>query len=276
MFRDDGQVTEMIIAGGKFRTREWIVPYLVRDSWSVERQHYYEPFLGGCNVMVDVPFRHRHGSDINEYLISLYKYVQAGGTLPFRVSREEWLRVKNDKGSYPSWYVGYCGYICSYRGVFFSGYADVSSGSDGLVRDYCATMRNSLLKMFRPVYSGGMLGVDLRSCSYDSLVDLPDRSMVYCDPPYRYSSKDAEALHRGSVLLSTDKVLAYGLSTGFDYDRFYSWCLDLSRKGHTVFISEYWMPSDSFKVVGQWCIRNQLSPVGKKGFAVERLYVPRV
>ena len=52
-----------------------------------------------------------------------------------------------------------------------------------------------------------------------SEVNIPNNSLVYCDIPYKDTTK---------------------YSTGsFDHSSFYSWCKDMKAKGHDIVVSEY-------------------------------------
>ena len=86
--------------------------------------------------------------------------------------------------------------------------------------------------------------------SYDE-VEIPEGSVVNCDPPYR----------------GTD---GYG-DGGFDHAAFYDWC---ERQTELVVVSEYDMPRGRF--VGVWSKphRSRLCATANKG-VTERLFVPR-
>ena len=91
------------------------------------------------------------------------------------------------------------------------------------------------------------------SQSYDE-IDIPDDAVVYCDPPYHAS----------------DKRLYEGTARGFDHGAFYDWCVRVS-KTNPIFISEYSIEDDRFKVVAE--IEKMTSMSAKKSFNVtERLY----
>ena len=78
-------------------------------------------------------------------------------------------------------------------------------------------------------------------------VDIPSRSIIYCDPPYQ----------------NTKKYLS-----SFDFDAFYGWCLD---NPHPVFISEYNMP-EGFTPIAATGISNIMNsdrPVKR----VEKIFV---
>ena len=92
--------------------------------------------------------------------------------------------------------------------------------------------------------------VEFYSGSYDELV-IPKRSIVYCDIPYKATKK-------------------YDVSKNFDYESFYIWCMEMARRGHKVFISEYQMPQE-FRCVWEKEITNSINPNITKR-PVERLF----
>jgi DNA adenine methylase len=52
--------------------------------------------------------------------------VQAGGQLPAEtVSKDDYYKIRDNKSAYPDWYIGYIGFICSFRSKFFGSYAGV-------------------------------------------------------------------------------------------------------------------------------------------------------
>ena len=80
-----------------------------------------------------------------------------------------------------------------------------------------------------------MNGITLDCCSYDEL-DIPEKSIIYCDPPYKGTS---------------------GYGAKFEYDKFYDWCFSKKDEGHKVYISEYSMPTE-FKCVWSMDVSNSL------------------
>lgn len=89
------------------------------------------------------------------------------------------------------------------------------------------------------------------SCvSYDEVYIKPN-SVIYCDIPYKNT-----ASYNGFE---------------FDYDKFYSWCLNQKE---LVFISEYDMPSD-FICIAEKEKTCQLSATNNALKSVERIFVPR-
>lgn len=166
--------------------------------------------------MIDkVEHSKRIAADCNQYLIALLQYQ---GELPEYISREEYLSVKQNPENYPDWYVGFCGFICSFRGMFFKSYVknDVLKKS-GKIEHYQKEQINNFRKQ-----RAKLAGIHFECCSYEQL-NIPEGSVIYCDPPY---SGTAEY---------KDK---------FDSAKFWDWVRKKVAEGHKVFISEYSAPDD--------------------------------
>lgn len=88
-------------------------------------------------------------------------------------------------------------------------------------------------------------------CSYEN-VDIPHKSVIYCDIPYRSTNTGG-----------------YNI---IDYDKFYDWCCEQTNQ---IFISEYWMPEDRFEVCKTFEIRQLSTRNGASKKVEERLYVPK-
>jgi len=82
--------------------------------------------------------------------------------------------------------------------------------------------------------------------SYEFL-DIPPKSLIYCDPPYEGTT---------------------GYKDGFSHPGFWEWARRKTREGHTVFVSEYNAPAD-FDCVWSKEIPNALN-LDKKN--VEKLF----
>lgn len=186
--------------------------------------------------MIDkIPHHLKIGADVNNYLIALLKYKQLGGVFPKHITKEEWQEVRNNKKNYPDWYVGYCGFVCSFRGNFFPGYCGVSKS-----RDFQRELRNNFLNQ----------NLDNIQFIYSDYISLktPPNSVIYCDPPYK-------------------DTLGYNIT--FDHDIFWEWCRFKASQGHKVYISEYSAPKD-FKCVWSKPLNVQIG--GKKHGSIEKLF----
>lgn len=233
----------MVYMGSKNRIAKELIPIITQDLQP--NQWYVEPFVGGCNMIDKIEHPYKLGSDNNKYLIALFKAIQNGQKLPEYITKDEYQEVKANKDNYPDWYVGFVGFICSFRGIFFSSYVrnDVLKKS-GRVEHYQKEQINNILKQ-----SAKLCDVKLECCSYDAL-DIPANSVIYCDPPYN----DTTAYKTGL----------------FDSDKFWQWCRNKVKEGYKVYVSEYNAPDD-FKCVWQKDINSNLGTKSKT--ATEKLFI---
>ena len=178
-------------------------------------QVWVEPFCGGCNMLDKIP-GDRVGIDSHTELIAMWKALQTGWTPPDTVTRERYYHVKNNPDKYPPELVGFVGFLCSFGGKWWGGYAFNSKGDN-----YAARAVRVLTKQITLLEN-----VKFICGSYDS-VPLPKKSLIYCDPPYSGTTE---------------------YKNKFDHTKFFNWCRKLKSDGHTVFVSEYTAPSD-FKQV---------------------------
>lgn len=228
----------MVYMGSKNRLAKELLPIITADL--EEGMWYVEPFVGGCNMIDKVQHPLRLGADSNEYLMALLKYVQSGGELPEHIDKDEYLRVKANPEGYDKWYTGFCGFIASRNGVFFSTYAGICNTQQGQ-RNYLREKRNNLLKQ-------DLSGIKLECCSYDEL-EIPDNSVIYCDPPYQATT---------------------GYKDAFDSAKFWDWVREKSKAGNKVYVSEYTAPDD-FKYIWSKELSSSLSNTSKK--SSEKLFI---
>ena len=227
----------MVYMGSKNRIAKDLLPIITKDLQP--NQWYVEPFVGGCNMIDKVEHNLRLGADSNEYLIALLKYVQDGGILPEYVDKEEYLRVKANPDGFEKWYAGFCGFLCSRNGIFFNTYAGICNTKQG-ERNYIREKRNNLLKQ-------DLSGIKLECCSYDEL-EIPDNSVIYCDPPYQCTT---------------------GYKDKFDSAKFWEWVREKARAGNKVFVSEYEAPED-FRCI--WAKELTSSLSGSNKISREKLF----
>ena len=153
--------------------------------------------------------------------------------------------LKANKKAYPAHLVAFAGYGCSFGAKWFGGYAR-GIGENGVSRNYCTESRKVLFEQ------GSLIsGVWLFNTCYSKMY-IPPKSLIYCDPPYK-------------------GTLGYACNRGFDHDHFWEWCRKMSKKGHTVFVSEYAAPPD-FKIVWEREIKFAMMHNAKKATRVERLF----
>lgn len=208
--------------GGKAKIAKPLAAFL--NSQLQDEQPFVDLFCGSCNVISKIDDnRERVANDIHYHLIEMWKAVQNGQGLPSEVSEEDYKAMKNTPEAFPAWLVGFTGFGLSYSGKWFGGYARNSRGDD-----YCANAKNSTNTKARSNSSNaknsttkknvGLQDVAFHNGTY-SAAPLPPSSLVYCDIPYKGTTK---------------------YSTGsFCHDTFYEWAVRTQAEGHTVLVSEY-------------------------------------
>lgn len=228
--------------GGKTRIAKEILPLILADR--KEGQYFVEPFCGGCNVISNVSGS-RIANDYNEYLIAMFVGLLSGEKYPEQIERDLYndvracYRLGSDK--YSSGFMGWVGFMASYRGKFFGGYSGACMRSNGRYED---RVSESVRNIMRQVPK--LRGVEFRTGDYRNL-QIPDESIIYCDPPYANTT---------------------GYVKGMSHDEFWQWCRESVYDGHKVYISEYHAPDDFIKI-WERPIQNCLNPNKK---ATEKLF----
>lgn len=219
--------------GSKARFSKEILPIILKDRRL--EQWYVEPFAGGMNSICGVE-GNRVANDIHYYLIEMWKKL-TDGWIPEKISKEDYIEVRNNREKYPPYLVGWIGFNCSYSGKWFGGFAGKVKTKTGAIRDYqeeaIKNISNQVKKMKGVIFQNNHF--------YD--LELKPNSIVYCDPPYKGTTKYAN---------------------DFDHNLFYDWVRDIGNQGHTVFVSEYKAPAD-FECVWQKQAKSSLSANGKIG-----------
>lgn len=95
-------------------------------------------------------------------------------------------------------------------------------------------------------------GIDFRCGSYIEM-DIPQNSLIYCDPPYEGTTAYKEALQ---------------------YKDFWQWCRDKAKEGCIVFVSEYKAPTD-FICVKEIVHKTTLDK-NSQYKRIEKLFTPNV
>jgi len=195
--------------GSKNRIAKHILPIMLSER--KPDQWWIEPFVGGAN-MIDKVIGNRMGNDTHEYLIALLTAIRDGYIPPTDISKELYYAIKAEPQAYPKELVGFVGFLCSFGGKWWGGYAFNNKGDN-----YAERGSRCLVKQAK-----NLDGVVFRSVSYLEL-ELADHSLIYCDPPYANTCKYKD---------------------DFNHVVFWEWCRTQSKNGHTVFISEYSAPND--------------------------------
>ena len=198
--------------GSKNRIAKHLLPIMLENR---NDRTWIEPFVGGAN-MIDKVDGKRIGSDTHKHLIALHKSLQNGWTPPIEVSKEMYYEVKNNQDNYTDELIGFVGFLCSFGGKWWGGYAANSNGDN-----YADRGSRVLTKQAEK-----LKGIIFKNQSYQDL-EIPANSLIYCDPPYEGTT---------------------GYKDKFNHLEFWKWCRQKTKEGHQVFISEYNAPAD-FKCV---------------------------
>ena len=197
--------------GSKNRIAKHILPIMLAER--KPEQWWVEPFVGGAN-MIDKVEGKRMGNDSHEFLIALLVALRDGYIPPTDISKELYYAIKSKPQEYPKELVGFVGFLCSFGGQWFGGYAFNKKGVN-----YAERGSRCLVKQAK-----NFDGIVFKSGSYLAL-EIPENSLIYCDPPYANTCK-------------------YKGTDDFNHDVFWDWCRTKTKSGHTVFISEYSAPND--------------------------------
>lgn len=200
--------------GSKRRIAKEILPIILRDR--KPNQWYVEPFCGGCNSL-DKVVGSRIGSDINKYLIALLQEMQKDNfELPF-VGEKEYKEIQHNKENYPEWMLGYVGFQLSFGAKWFGGYRRDKAGDYGIENEKLQNRKSTKSIMEQRELLKDVL---FYCCNYYEL-DIPENSIIYCDPPYEGTTNYKDVI---------------------DYAKFWQWCEEKTLGGHKVFVSEYHAP----------------------------------
>lgn len=233
--------------GSKNRIAKYLLPIILKDR--KENQYYVEPFVGGAN-MIDKVDGNRIGADVNKDLINLLNGLKEGWTPKESYSKEEYLQAKNGLNKCLV-ETGYISINCSYSGKYWGRYAGQSETKQGL-RDYTNEAYKNVIKQ-----APFLKGIEFINCNYSEL-EIPNSSIIYCDPPYEGTYSEIEGYF-------TNK---------FNHKDFWEWCREKSKEGHQVFISEYNAPDD-FECIWSQEVKSSLSANGKTGgnkVSIEKLF----
>jgi len=223
--------------GSKNRIAKHILPIMLAER--NPEQFWVEPFVGGAN-MIDKVQGKRIGADINPYLIdALIAIRDCVAQLPKNNKEFTEENYKELRKSDNYKYKGYAGFAFSYGGKWLGGWS-----RDSLKRDYVkASYKNAINQSPR------LNGVRLVNESYLNL-QIPENSLIYCDPPY-------------------GGVTKYAMD--FNHVEFWQWCRDRENEGHIVFVSEYNAPND-FKCVWEKKVNSSLTKNTGSKKAIEKLF----
>ena len=199
--------------GSKARFAKELLPIILKDR--KPDQWYVEPFAGGMNLISKVS-GNRFANDSHFYLIEMWKKL-VEGWIPEEITKEQYYKVKSNKNNYSPAFVGWVGFNCSYAGKWFDAYAGTVTTKIGTTRNYQLEAIKNCVKQ-----ASELSNVVFSNKSYLDL-EVPENSIIYCDPPYKGTRKYLDSI---------------------DYEEFWNWVREMSNQGHKVFVSEYTAPND--------------------------------
>jgi len=226
--------------GSKARHAKELLPIILEGR--KEGQWYVEPFVGGAN-MIDKVDGNRIGNDFHPFLIAMWSAVSNGWSPPDFVTEEEYKEAKQQTNI--DALTGFIGFGCSYSGKWFGGFAR-GNDAKGNPRNYAKESASNIKKQ-----QDSLIGVKFTNLSYSDM-EIPDNSIIYCDPPYQGTTKYATG--------------------GFNHEEFWQWCRDKVKEGHKVFVSEYSAPEDFVSVWEKKVNNTLVKDTGSKQ-GVEKLFI---
>jgi len=233
----------MIYMGSKNRIAKHILPIILKDR--KDDQYFVDVFTGGGNLIQHVD-GNCIGSDINKYTISfLNKIKEDTEWIPKNIAdftKEDYQLVKNNKESFCDYELGHIGYNLSFGGKWFGGWCHNTNHKDYVKAGYEHVLRQA-----------DKLNKHIFICSSYLDLEIPNNSIIYCDPPYQKTTKyDA-------------------ISKNFNHEVFWEWCRIMSEY-HQVFVSEYNAPDD-FECVWKKEVNMKLELKSNSTKRIEKLFV---
>jgi len=235
----------MKYVGSKNRLSKELAPIIQKCINDNDIEMYYEPFVGGANLIDKIKCNKRIGNDIHKELISLFKQLQTGWKPPLHISEDEYNKVKNNKENYPDYYIGLVGFNATFGSKYFGGYARGFKADKTTPRDIPNEAIRNLIQQIPNI-------IDVQFTNKNYLdIDCSElrNAAIYCDPPYQGTTK-------------------YSTSS-FNYEEFWNWVRKMS-KSNFVFVSEYNAPDD-FECIWSKSVTTSLK-VHKHENRVEKLF----
>lgn len=180
---------------------------------------YFEPFVGGANMIDKIRCKTRIGNDIHKELISMFKALQKGWEPPLHISEQEYNDVRLNREKYPDYYVGFVGFNATFGSKYFGGYARGFKADGVTPRDIPNEAIRNLIEQVPKILDVKFANRDYLSFDKSKMKNCA----IYCDPPYQNTTKYS--------------------TSDFDYNVFWNWVRDVSKENY-VFVSEYNSPYD--------------------------------
>ena len=205
--------------GSKNRISKEIAPILQKCINDNHVSTYFEPFVGGANMIDKIKCDSRIGNDIHKELIALFKQLQTGWKPPMHISEDEYNDVRLNRDKYPDYYVGLVGFNATFGSKYFGGYARGFKADKITPRDIPNEAIRNLMEQVPNIQDVKFVCDDYLTLNETKMSNW----VIYCDPPYQDTTKYSDIK--------------------FEYDVFWQWVRDTS-KNNFVFVSEYNAPKD--------------------------------
>lgn len=197
-------------------------------------QIYVEPFVGGGNVINKVPQgAGRIANDKNAGMVALLDSLgNYGWVPPETMTKAEWSKIMKQKmeklDREGKALFAFAATGPTFGSMWAGQWAKDYPGQEGT---RYRQSRDAALKD-----APGLAGIKFFAGSYD-LLEIPEGSLVYCDPPYVGTTDYAGS----KVVIKVDEAASKNI---WNAGRFWKWCDRLiDEKGCTVFVSEYKGPA---------------------------------
>lgn len=248
----------MRYSGSKRKYMKELLPILMEGT--NEETLFIDAFMGGANVISEIPLKNKIGIDLNKFVIALWNDIKEYGEystcIVSALTEEEYYDVKksymNKEHTYSDGLIGYVGNCCSYGGAWFNGYARFNEKKN---EDHIKEAYNGIVNQIRnfkhldtTTFLLGDYGI------FDHFVKDKSNTVIYCDPPYASTKK---------------------YETDFNNIEFWEWARTYSKRGYKIFVSEYEAPSD-FKCIWQKVKKDGMGTTkkgNKQNSKIEKLFV---
>lgn len=212
----------MVYLGSKAQIADWLIPILNKIILDYNITEYFEPFVGGANVIDKIKCERRVGNDKNKPLIALLETARDNFDIIPKDGNKEWFDLARaiytgkSTEKMDDYLIGAIGWLAGYSGKGLVG----SYANDSGTRHYY-TERYNNLKAQAP----NLQGIEFICNDYQKL-EIPDNSLIYCDPPYQGTTG-----------------YGYAWERSFDYDIYWDWIREKSKNCYVI-CSEEAFPSD--------------------------------
>jgi DNA adenine methylase len=237
--------------GSKSRIAKYVVPIIQKYIDENNLKGYIDIMVGGANIIDKIKTNRKIGSDINEYLIELYKNLYRLNELPEFVTKEHYSEVRNSYNNktneFEKWYIGAIGFLASYNGRFFDGgYAGLVNTKANTTRNYYDEAKRNLQSQVQNLNDIKWVWADYRAMNKNI-----NQWLIYCNPPYKDTKQ-------------------YGINKTFNHGEFWQWVREMSVN-NIVLVSECQAPEDMTCIWQQEVTRTIDNT--KRVNSVESLYI---